>query len=289
MVASDRERSVQRILAGILVANLAVAAAKIIAGLLFDLLSVRADGFHSLTDGMNNVVGLLVVRLAARPPDEEHPYGHRKFEVFASFGIAVMMMLLIIETGRAAIERLISGAHSDVPLDAVIVMVLTLVVNTVVTVYEHRRGKALDSPILIADARHTLSDVLVTIGVLAGLGGGKLGFTSADAWGALLVLGLVAVAGFSVLSRAFDVLADRAPLERAEIEASVRGVTGVRAVRSVRSRGAPGDIHVDLTIEVDRQISVEAAHAIADSVEEIVKNRFAGANDVLVHVEPDQL
>ena len=119
--------------------------------------------------------------------------------------------------------------------------------------------------------------------------GGATGSVTSGARGALLVLGLVAVAGFSVLSRAFDVLADRAPLERAAIEASVRAVTGVRAVRSVRSRGAPGDIHVDLTIEVDRQISVEAAHAIADSVEEIVKTRFAGANDVLVHVEPNQL
>ncbi|MFO0727661.1 MAG: cation diffusion facilitator family transporter [Myxococcota bacterium] len=285
-MAGEREVSIRRILAAILVANLAVAGAKIIAGFSFGLLAVRADGFHSLTDGTNNLVGLLVVRLAARPPDEDHPYGHAKFEVFASLGIAVMMMLLIVETAGAAIQRLMTGGQAVVTLDAVLVMVITLVVNIGVTWYEHRRGVALESPLLIADAKHTLSDVLVTLGVLLGLGGVKLGFAAADAWAALVVLVLVAWAGVSVLRRAIDVLADRAPLERGAVEGLVRGVDGVQAVRAVRSRGAPGSIYVDLTIEVDSSLSVEAAHQIADRVEETVKARFNGASDVLVHIEP---
>ena len=138
-----------------LVLNLAVAAAKIALGLATGAISILSDGLHSATDSASNIVGLVGVRLASRPPDEDHPYGHRKFETMASIGILLFLLLALFEILETAIGRLRAGGAPQVSLGAFAVMGATLVVNIAVAAYERREARRLQSEVLLADAHHT--------------------------------------------------------------------------------------------------------------------------------------
>ncbi|MFR3090799.1 MAG: cation diffusion facilitator family transporter [Eggerthella lenta] len=173
---SERMRSIRRVLWVILVLNLAVAAAKYVYGLMSGSASMQADGIHSVFDSAGNVVGLVGIALAARPADDSHPYGHAKFETYASLVIGVLLLLAAFEVGSSAVGKLVSGVYTaEVTPVSFIVMVGTAV-NIGVTTYERRCAKRLKSEVLAADANHTLSDALVSIGVIVGLAAVALGF-----------------------------------------------------------------------------------------------------------------
>src|SRR5882762_2316087 len=138
--ALDRSRAVRRVLAGLLVANVAVLVAKAAVGVLAGSLAVLGDAAHSSVDAAYNVLGLVVVRVAAREPDEDHPYGHGKFETLGALAIVVFLSVTCFELMRSAIGHLLDGGHTiDVTDFQLALLVLTLGVNVLITWYEHRR------------------------------------------------------------------------------------------------------------------------------------------------------
>src|SRR5437762_12987498 len=167
--ALDRSRAVRRVLAGLLVANIAVLVAKATIGMLAGSLAVMGDAVHSSVDAVYNVLGLVVVRVAAREPDEDHPYGHGKFETLGALGIVVFLSVTCFELVRSAIGHLLSGGHaihvSDLGLT---LLVATLLTNIFVAWYENARGHELSSELLIAVAAHLRDDVIITIGGMIG-------------------------------------------------------------------------------------------------------------------------
>ena len=149
---SERMRSIRRVLWVILVLNLAVAAAKYVYGLMSGSASMQADGIHSVFDSAGNVVGLVGIALAARPADDSHPYGHAKFETYASLVIGVLLLLAAFEVGSSAVGKLVSGVYTaEVTPVSFIVMVGTLAVNIGVTTYERRCAKGVPG---VQDAHH---------------------------------------------------------------------------------------------------------------------------------------
>src|SRR6266700_7676783 len=168
--ALDRSRAVRRVLAGLLVANIAVLVVKATIGILSGSLAVIGDAVHSSVDAVYNVLGLVVVRVAAREPDEDHPYGHGKFETLGALAIVVFLSVTCFELVREAVNHLVSGSHPvDVSDFQLALLVLTLGVNVLITWYEHRRGTELGSELLVADAAHTRADVFITVGVLVSI------------------------------------------------------------------------------------------------------------------------
>jgi cation diffusion facilitator family transporter len=282
----ERNRKVRFVLAAILGANWAVALAKLGFGLLSDSAAVTADGLHSFIDGGSNVLGLVAMSVASQPADKEHPYGHGKFEALASLAIAAMIGMAMLELGRMAMDSLLNDRHPQVTPTMAGVMVLTLVVNLVVTSLERRQGEKLKSPLLLADAKHTLSDVFVSLAVLVSLGLVWLGYPKADGVVALLVMVFVAWVAWGIARQAVGILSDTARLAPEKVEALTLGVEGVRSCRDVRSRGMEGMVYVDLKIEVDPQLTTAAAHALADAVEVKLQAEFPEVVDVVVHVEP---
>lgn len=270
----------------VLLGNAIVAAAKIAYGLLSGSLAIQADGFHSILDGANNVVALAVMRIAAQPPDEGHPYGHRKFEVLGSLVIGVLVLFMILRVGEAAWSALRGAPGPSLGVEAYGVMLVTLAVNLVVTTYEQREGRRWDSTLLTADARHTLADVFVTLAVLVGVLGVRLGWGKADAVASIGVLALMAWLGYTIIRRAVQVLADESVIDPAQLASVAESIEGVQRCHRARSRGGSGDVKVDVVIEVDPEISVKNAHSIADRVEEAIQERFSEVDDVVVHVEP---
>jgi cation diffusion facilitator family transporter len=282
----ERNRAIRRVLAGILVANWIVAGAKTAFGMTNGSAAVTADGLHSFIDGGSNVLGLVAMSFAARPADEDHPYGHGKFEALASLGIGALVGITMLELGKMAIEALVANRHATVTAEMAVVMAVTLIVNGLVTSIERRYGQKLRSPLLLADARHTLSDVFVTGAVLMSLLFVWLGFPRADGLVALLVLGFVAYVAYGIVRQAVGILSDSARLNPSEVMALTTSVSGVRSCRDVRSRGMEESVYVDLKIEVDPSLPTSRAHAVADEVERKLSAAFPQVVDVVVHVEP---
>lgn len=284
-----RQRRVRGILFWIFWANLLLAAVKVGVGWVIGSLAVLGDAAHSGVDALNNLVALTAIFFAAAPPDEEHPYGHGKFETLGAFAIAGFLSITCFELLRAAVTRLIEGGALPRPDPlAVAILASTMLVNIGIAFYESRRAVELDSELLDADARHTRADVLVTFSVLAGLGFVRLGWGDADAVLAILVAAVVARSGYHILRRTVPVLVDRRVVEPGRVLELASSVTGVESVSDIRSRGRPGSGFAELTIRVHPTTEVRRAHAIADEVERRLAGEF-GLRNVVVHVEPSEL
>ncbi len=247
------------------------------------------DAAHSGVDALNNVIALTAVYFAAAPPDDEHPYGHGKFETLGAFAIAGFLSITCFELLRAAIGRLLSGGAPPQP-DLLLVVILgsTMFINSGIAYYERSRGRELRSELLSADARHTLADVWVTASVLAGLGLVSLGWGHADAVLAILVAAVVAYSGLQILKRTVPVLVDRRAVDPARVHEVASLVEGVASVSEIRSRGRPGEGFAELTVRVHPATQVREAHLIADEVERRVAAELRLIN-VVVHVEPTEL
>jgi len=283
---SRRTREISAVLATILVLNLAVAAAKLWYGRASGALGIQADGLHSLLDGASNVIGLVAVMVASRPPDANHPYGHRKYETFAALAVAVMMIFGCWEIAEAALHRLRHPVAPTITGTGFVVLLATLAVNLGVTVYERRAGVRLQSEMLVADAAHTGSDVLATLLVLASFGAMKLGWVWADLVAAALVVGLVLKAGFGILQGTLSTLSDERRVDPGLVEEEALREEGALEVHNVRSRGPLDDVHVDLHVLVDPRMPIADAHALGHRVEARLRGRWPVFTDVVVHVEP---
>jgi cation diffusion facilitator family transporter len=281
---AGRDRQVARVLILEGAANALVLVAKLVVGFSTGSLAVLGDALHSLTDLANNVVAWFVVRLSSAPPDRNHPYGHRKFETLAVFGLASLMTVLGFELALSAIRR------EATPISrggwALPTMLGVLVINVVVSVWEGAQARKLRSDILLADARHTLTDVLITTAVIVGWQLAALGYPWIDSAFALGVSVLVLYLAYDLFARAIPVLVDEAALEPEEVARVALEIPGVRGVESIRSRRTGIGVAVDLIVRVRAHLSTSDAHEIADGVERAVLQRLH-AHDVTVHIEPE--
>jgi cation diffusion facilitator family transporter len=265
-------------------ANLVVLLIKTMVGVTTGSMAILGDALHSLTDLANNAVGLVVVRIASTPPDREHPYGHRKFETLAVFGLATLLTVLAFEIALHAVER---GERTVARSGwGLALMLIVLGANLSIALWEGYWARRLVSEILRADARHTLSDVLTTVAVIGGWQLATLGYAWLDTLFALGVAAFVMVLAFGLFKRAVPILVDRIAEEPEALADAVRAVTGVRKVRRVRSRWAGSESAVDVVVTVDAHLSTAEAHAVADTIETVLHRQFAIA-DVTVHIEPD--
>jgi cation diffusion facilitator family transporter len=278
-------RRVRNILAIVLVLNAAVAIGKLLAGVQANSLAVTGDGLHSSIDALGNVLALIVLRLATAPPDEDHPFGHGKYETISALLLSGLMLLTAFELGEAAVRRFIAPEEMHIGSLTLGVMVVTLAINAGVTHFEGRAGRASGSELLQADAAHTRSDVLVTLAVLGGLGLQALGMVGADSVLALCVAAFIAYGAYVVVRDVLPVLTDRVVYDAVDIARVVRSVPGVQNVHDIRSRGARRESYVQMHLVVDAS-DVAGAHAITDEVERRVSEEL-GVKEVFIHVEPE--
>ena len=282
-----RTREIRRVLWVTLALNLLVSAAKIAAGLLTATLSLVADGYHSLLDASGNVLGLTTLGIAHKPPDEDHQYGHRKFEVLASMGISILLFATAFEILRESLSRLRGGSEPVLSWVSIVAAAGTLAVNFFVARYEARMGRILRSPFLLADAEHTRSDIYATLGVLAALIMIRAGYPWADPVAAAAIAAVIVAAGWRILTAGVDIISDRRVVDPLAIEAVALAFPGARGCRRVRTRGFEDAAFLDLTILLDPELSLKEAHDLCDRVEEELRRRFPQLVDIVIHQEPD--
>lgn len=281
-------RAVRKVLWHVLILNVLVAGAKLAVGLITGAVAMIADGFHSAMDASSNIVGLVGVRLAVLPPDQEHPYGHHRFETLATLGIGGMLLVAAWEILQTLLDRLLTGGEPTVTALSFGVMLVTMLINGLVTVYERGRGRALRSDILLADAAHTSSDLFVSLSVLVSLAATALGYPWMDVVVALVIVGVIGTTSLRIIRRSSDVLADRQILDPDAIAELLASVPGLEDVVRVRSRGPSSSVHVDIDTRIKPATTTDHAYAIAEMIKERVHESYPHVDEVQVHFAPQR-
>jgi cation diffusion facilitator family transporter len=283
---SSNMRAARRVFVHTLGLNLIVAIAKLICGASTNVLSMTADGFHSLLDASSNIVGIIALSVAIKPADNGHPYGHRKFEALASICISFLLFFAGFHIVTTAVDRCLFGsAVPQVTPVSYVVITITIIINFIVSRYEKVKSKELNSQILHADSEHTMSDIYVSFSVLAAVIAARFNLYWIDLLASLVIVGVIAHAGFTIISRNLGSLVDAVVVDSAAVEKHVLAVPGVIACHAIRSRGVSDHMFIDLHVEVSPYLSVAAGHAIASEVEKALIEKIDGVVDVTVHIE----
>ncbi len=285
-IVLTRSAAVARVLARVLAANLAVAVAKLTFGYLTATVSIISDGFHSLTDAAANVVALVGLRASGKPPDVDHPYGHRKFETLTAAAIVALLVLVIAEVVRTSLQHLGGASAPRVSAASFAVMLATLAVNLVVVGYERRAATRLTSELLVADAMHTRSDVLTSLGVLASLVGVWLGFPILDPLSGLVVAMVIGHTGFQIGRSATHILADRIVIPEEDLRTVVMAVPGVLGCHRIRTRGTADHVFLDLHVWMRPDTRLDEAHRLSHVVKDGLMQRYPQIVDAIIHIEP---
>jgi cation diffusion facilitator family transporter len=278
---------VRKVLVFTLILNSVVALAKILYGYYTNSIAMTSDGFHSFFDGISNVVGLVGLWLASHPPDERHPYGHKKFETLFTVVIAVMIFATCFQILRKVYFSFTEVHRTVVTTTSFLIMLVTMGVNVFVMIYESRKGKQLGSEFLVADAMHTKSDIYASVAVIVSLLLTRAGYYYADIIVGIIITLFIARIGYKILKEASDVLVDSVCIDTTAIECVVNSVDGVKGCHEIRTRGPVNAVYVDLHILVDKSMPIEKAHGIAEIVEKRLKKEFPSIVDIIVHIEPD--
>jgi len=248
--------------------GVALVLGKLTVGLLTGSLGIISEAVHSLLDLAASVFTLFGVRTARKPADTEHPYGHGRAENLAAFAEGVLLLITAAGIAFEAIHRLtLGGGAVNAAGYAFALLIATLLIELGRAAVLRSVGRHAGSDALLADATNRWSDVLATIGVIAGLAGVRMGITWADSAAALLVAVIIARAAGLVAWRSGDILIDRSPAgaER-KLRAAIQSVDGVREVRSVRVRRSGPNLLGDASIAIARMLPLETAGALVEDV-----------------------
>jgi cation diffusion facilitator family transporter len=283
---SERFGAVSAVLLNVLVLNLGVAAAKLVLGFTSGAVSVVSDGVHSLTDGLSNVAALVGVGVARRPPDRNHPYGHRKYETIAAAAIGGFLLVVTLEILETAWGRFRAGSSPAVTPMAFAVMGGTIAINLLVTRYERRAGQRLRSDVLLADAMHTQSDVWTSLTVVIALAASWLGYPVLDPIAALVVVVFIGHAAWVILRSTSDVLSDHIVIPDTEVRRVVLSVPSVMGCHEIRTRGSRNFVFLDLHIWMAAETPLVDAHEISHVVKDRLMQHFPAIGDAVIHIEP---
>jgi cation diffusion facilitator family transporter len=271
----------------VLLLNLVVATAKIAFGYASGAISILSDGFHSLTDAASNIVGLVGVHAAERPPDEDHPYGHRKYETVAAAAVNVFLLLVFVEVLRNAFNHLTGRAPvPNISAASFAVMLVTVAINLAVVAYESRAAERLASEVLLADATQTRGDVWSSLTVIAALVGARLGVPILDPIAALVVAGFIGYAAYQVASATTGILSDRIVISDADLEHVVMSVPGVLGCHHIRTRGAADHVFLDLHVWLPPDMRLTEAHELSHVVKDRLMAKYPQIADAVIHIEP---
>ncbi len=263
---------------------------KISFGILGQSAALIADGIHSLSDLLSDLLVIIAVKLGSREADYEHPYGHRRFETIATVILGVSLVVIGGGVTWSVMNRMAHPEHLPVPnLIGMGIAALSIFINEGLYQYTKRIARKTRSKLLLANAWHQRSDAISSIVVLFGIGAVILGYPLADAIAAIVVALMVAKIGLNLVLESIKELVDTSlpPKLVAEIRKAIMSIDGVEGIHLLRTRQMGEDALIDAHIIVDPRITVSEGHSIGDNVRDELISRFDDIMDVLVHVDPE--
>ena len=271
------QAAVMRISAVSISGNILLALIKAAAGLAAGSGALLSDAVHSAADLFSSVIVIAGVRMSAKAPDREHPYGHERFECVAAIVLAVVLLVTGVFIGVEAVGKLRSGGAADAPgMLAIVVAALSIVIKEALFRYTWFHAQRHDSSSLRADAWHHRSDALGTMGVLVGVAGARMGFPMLDSVASLMICGFIIRAAYRIFCDAIRKMVDHACC--AELETAlmrcVQRQPDVLTVEQLLTREFGSRIYADVEIQVDGRLSLAEGCGIAQRVHDAVETQF---------------
>ena len=292
---TTREKQIYKVTAVGSVVNILLTAFKFIAGIFGRSSAMVADAVHSLSDLLTDIIVVVFVRTASKPVDRTHEYGHGKFETLATLIVGCILILAGIGIMVAGIKDCIAFFHGETGgrphMIALIAAVLSIVLKEGVFRYTFSRGRKINSPILIANAKHHRSDAFSSVATLIGVAGalflGQKGIIL-DPLAAVLVSFYICKSGYEVVKPSIDELLEKSLSQETEkeIRRILHSVPGIEGVHKLKTRKIGNEIAIEAHTEMDGKMSLEDAHCIATEAENKLRKHFGNKTHVGIHMEP---
>lgn len=291
----NREKEIYKVTLTGSVVNLLLLAFKFVAGFVGHSSAMIADAVHSLSDFITDVIVIVFVRIAGKPVDEDHEYGHGKYETLASVIVGIMLAVVGVGLAVNGVEKTIAFFKGE-PLEspgmiALVAALLSIFAKEVLYQYTVIRGRKLNSPALVANAWHHRSDAMTSIATLIGIGGAMLlgqRWNVLDPLAAVVVSVFILKAAFSLMKPGVDELLEKSlpDKDKNEIAAIMTATPGVVAFHRLRTRHIGSKVAIDAHVKMGGSLSLRQAHDIASEIERSLKQRFGPDTYIGIHMEP---
>lgn len=289
-VLKEREKDIKKVLLDILWINLFVAGLKMYLGYKFRYLSVASSALDSFFDSSSNILGLITITYAYKGADDKHHYGRYKYETLGSLLIAGFLIFSSVQMGVGLFDYLGNkqnrGVFSIIPILGIL---LSIVINYFVAVYEKKKGTQLSSSLLLADAQHTRGDFIMGFGVLSSILLSKFGFWMVDFGVGVIITLYVFYLAIRIVMDNIPHLLDTSPKIEKELFKSVESIPEIKNIHKFRARGNQNCMFVDFHLLLTNTLSLREAHEIGHKAEDLIRNLLKGYAhkvDVTVHIEP---
>ncbi|MDO5155904.1 MAG: cation diffusion facilitator family transporter [Eubacteriales bacterium] len=285
------EKTAMRVSRLSVLANIFLAAFKMIAGVAAHSGAMISDAVHSASDVLSTIVVMIGIKMAGKDSDREHPYGHERMECVAAIILATMLCVTGLGIGRAAIDQIVSKQYNGIIVPGLFAMIAagtSVVVKEAMFWYTRSYAKRLDSGALMADAWHHRSDAFSSVGALIGIYFARHGYPIMDAVTSLIICVLIIKAAYEIFKDAIDKMVDRACDEETEekIKEVVLAQQGVEGIDLLITRVFGNKIYVDLEICADGEKTLKETHGIAECVHDQIEENFPKVKHIMVHVNP---
>lgn len=292
---NSRQREIYRVTIVGSVVNMLLLIFKFVAGIVGNSAAMVADAVHSLSDFVTDIVVILFVRLSGRPADEDHGYGHGKFETLATLFVSLVLFGVAVMLFVGGVKDIVAVAHgeqlAEPTMVALIAAVISIIAKELLYHYTVKCGEKLNSQVVVANAWHHRSDAFSSIGVLAGVGGAMfLGGSWAvlDPIAATIVSLFIVKVAYSLLMPSLEELLERSLPKDVEqrIEQIILSVDGVSSPHHLRTRRIGSAYAIEVHIRMDGNLTLTQAHAVTTAVERLLKQEFGDSTHVGIHTEP---
>lgn len=290
-VEMDFQKVVNKVSFATIVGNIVLALLKLLAGIIAHSNAMISDAVHSASDVFSTFVVIIGVKLAAKEPDKEHPYGHERMECVAAIILAIVLFITGLGIGMEALKNILQGnySHLQVPgMLALIAAIISIVCKEGMYWYTRYYAKKIDSSALLADAWHHRSDAFSSIGALIGIAGARMGFPVMDSIASLVIFVFIVKVAFDIFKDAMDKMIDHSCDEETEKQMydCVMKNENVVGIDLLQTRIFGNRIYVDIEIQADASCTLQEAHYIAEAVHDDIEQNFPKVKHIMVHVNP---
>ncbi|RKJ40899.1 cation transporter [Acutalibacter sp. 1XD8-33] len=277
-----------------IVGNVVLSAFKLFAGIAGNSGAMVSDAVHSLSDVFATFIAFLGVRLSKKAADKEHPYGHERFECVASLLLGVILLITGLGIGKAGLEKIFVGSYGALAIPSMIALVaaiVSIVSKEAMYWYTRHYAKVLNSPAFMVDAWHHRSDAFSSVGSLIGIAGAMLGFPVMDSIVSVVICLFILKVSYDILKDAIVKMMDTSCGEDYEknLTAYIAAQENVVQVDLLHSRMFGNKIYIELELQVDGNLPLREAHAIAERIHDSVEAHFSDIKHITIHLNPAML
>lgn len=289
--AKTNEQIAMQVSANSIAVNLILSIFKLIAGLLASSGAMISDAIHSASDVFSTIIVIIGVKISGKASDEDHPYGHDRFECVASIILAILLGVTGVGIGLTGVQKLAAGHYDTLAVPGVLALaaaVISIVVKEIMYWYTRNAAKKINSGALMADAWHHRSDALSSVGALVGIAASRMGYPLMDPLASLVICVFIEKAALDIFKDAINKMVDKACDEDTEqaIRECAEKQPGVIRVDMLKTRVFGNKIYVDLEIGADGNETLRDAHAVAERVHDHIEKEFPKVKHIMVHVNP---